>query len=323
MPPTDHRLHPDVVDYMAALEKLDLPIAGEASPQELRAAAAKRKLLVRVPVENVGKVYERELINQGSKIPLRVYEPESIVQQSDSRPPTILVFHGGGWVVGDPTSEDVTARGLCRRVGAVVVSVDYRLAPEHRYPNAADDCYAALEWSIQHADELGADPRRLAVAGTSAGGNLAAVVCQMSKDRGGPKVAHQALFCPVTDFGNTRGSYRDFETGYGLTREGMNWFWAQYLGAETHRGSEPYASPLRSSNLSGLPDTTVIVAECDVLRDEGEDYANALTGAGVNTRLTRYEGMIHGFNLVLGLINAAEDALDEAADRITSSFANL
>ena len=323
MPPTDHRLHPDVVDYMAALEKLDLPIAGEASPQELRAAAAKRKLLVRVPVENVGKVYERELINQGSKIPLRVYEPESIVQQSDSRPPILLVFHGGGWVVGDPASEDVTARGLCRRVGAVVVSVDYRLAPEHRYPNAADDCYAALEWSIQHADELGADPRRLAVAGTSAGGNLAAVVCQMSKDRGGPNVAHQALFCPVTDFGNTRGSYRDFETGYGLTREGMNWFWAQYLGAETHRGSEPYASPLRSSNLSGLPDTTVIVAECDVLRDEGEDYANALTGAGVNTRLTRYEGMIHGFNLVLGLINAAEDALDEAADRITSSFADL
>ena len=320
MPPTDHRLHPDVVDYMAALEKLDLPITGEATPQELRAASAKRRLMVRVPVENVGKVYARELSHQGVTIPVRVYEPEGVVRDADSRPPAILVFHGGGWVVGDADSEDVTSRGLCRRVGAVVVSVDYRLAPEHRYPAAADDCYAALEWVVQSADELGVDSRRLAVAGTSAGGNLAAVACQMARDRGGPKVAHQVLLCPVTDFGDSRQSYRDFEAGYGLTRIGMNWFWAQYLGGEAHRGTEPYASPLRSADLSGLPDATVIVAGCDVLLDEGEDYANALARAGVNTRLTRYEGMIHGFNLVLGLISAAEDALDEAADRIKSSF---
>ena len=321
MPPSDNRLHPDVVDYMAALEKLGLPAAGEATADELRAATTKRRLMIRVPVENVGKVYAREFTLDGRTVPVRVYEPERGTHGNESRPPLRLVFHGGGWVVGDPDTEDVTSRGLCKRVGAVVVSVDYGLAPEYRYPVAAEECYAAVEWSVQQADELGADSDRVAVAGTSAGGNLAAVVCQMTRDRGGPVIAHQVLLCPVTDYGNSRDSYRDFATGFGLTRDGMDWFWEQYLGDRADRGSQPYASPLQAADLSGLPDATVIVAECDVLRDEGEEYAHALTHAGVDARLTRYEGMIHGFNLVLGLINAAEDALDEAADRIKSSFA--
>ena len=322
MPDPLQRLHPDVIDYMAAVEKLQLPATGEASPEELRAGQAKRRLMIRVPVENVGKVYNRDFQRDGRTIPVRVYEPEASTSTGlqDARHPAIIVYHGGGWVIGNPDSEDVLSRGLCKRVPAVVISVDYALAPEHRYPAAAEDCYAALEWTVSNSNELGIDASKVALAGTSAGGNLSAVVSQMTRDRNGPNVAHQVLFCPVTDHGHARPSYDEFATGYGLTREGMNWFWDQYLGEDTHRAAEPYASPLRAGDLSGLPDATVIVAECDVLRDEGEEYANALQRAGVDARLTRYEGMIHGFNLVLGLINAAEDSLDEAADRIRNSF---
>ena len=322
MPDPLQRLHPDVIDYMAAVEKLQLPATGEASPAELRASQAKRRLMIRVPVENVGKVYNRDFQRDGRTIPIRVYEPEASTPSGlrDARHPAIIVYHGGGWVIGNPDSEDVLSRGLCKRVPAVVISVYYALAPEHRYPAAAEDCYAALEWTVSNADELGIDASKVALAGTSAGGNLSAVVSQMTRDRNGPIVAHQVLFCPVTDHGHSRPSYDEFATGYGLTREGMNWFWDQYLGEDVHRAAEPYASPLRATDLSGLPDATVIVAECDVLRDEGEEYAGALQCAGVDTRLTRYEGMIHGFNLVLGLINAAEDSLDEAADRIRNSF---
>ena len=323
MPDLNERLHPDVVDYMAAVEKLQLPATGEASPEELRASQAKRRLMIRVPVENVGKVYNRAFERDGRSVPVRIYEPEGPVStsSSDGRRPAVIVYHGGGWVIGNPDSEDVLSRGLCKRVPAVVISVDYALAPEHRYPAAAEDCYAALEWTVSNADELGIDASNVALAGTSAGGNLAAVVSQMTRDRNGPEVAHQVLFCPVTDHGHTRPSYEEFATGFGLTREGMNWFWDQYMGDDKHRAAEPYASPIRGADLRGLPDATVIVAECDVLRDEGEEYADALRRAGVDVRVTRYEGMIHGFNLVLGLINAAEDALDEAADRIKGSFA--
>ena len=314
-----NRLHPDVIDYMAAVEKLQMPAVGEATPKELRDAQAKRRLMIRVPVENVGKVYEREFELDNRSIPVRIYEPEHSAE-SDEPLPLIMVYHGGGWVIGNPDSEDVLARGLCKRVGAIVVSVDYGLAPELRYPTAAEDCYAALLWTLANAETLGINTRNIAVAGTSAGGNLSAAVSQMARDRNGPAIAHQALFCPVTDHGNSRTSYQEFATDYGLTKDGMDWFWQQYLGDDTSRANEPYASPIRAQDLTGLPDATVIVAECDILRDEAEDYADALKRAGVDVRITRYEGMTHGFNLVLGLINAAEDTLDEASERIKRSF---
>ena len=313
------RLHPDVIDYMEAVEKLKLPDIGEATPKQLRDAQAKRRLMIRVPVENVGKVYEREFPRDNRSIPVRVYEPE-LSSEADTPLPLIMVFHGGGWVIGNPDSEDTLARGLCKRVSAIVVSVDYGLAPEHQYPTAAEDCYAALEWTVANAHKLGIDTNQIAVAGTSAGGNLSAVVSQMARDRHGPAIAHQALFCPVTDYGNSRPSYEEFATDYGLTKDGMDWFWMQYIGDDISRADEPYASPIRADDLSGLPDATIIVAECDILRDEAEEYADALTRAGVDVRTTRYEGMIHGFNLVLGLINAAEDSLEEAAERIRRSF---
>ena len=313
------RLHPDVIDYMEAVEKLKLPAVAEATPKQLRDAQAKRRLMIRVPVENVGKVYERVFRRENRSIPVRIYEPER--NSDETAPlPLIMVFHGGGWVIGNPDSEDTLARGLCKRVSAIVVSVDYGLAPEYQFPTAAEDCYAALEWATENAHKLGIDTNRIAVAGTSAGGNLATVVSQMARDRHGPAIAHQALFCPVTDHGNSRPSYKEFATDYGLTTDAMDWFWRQYIGEDISRADDPYASPIRANDLSRLPDATIIVAECDVLRDEAEDYADALAHAGVDVRTTRYEGMIHGFNLVLGLINAAEDCLEEAAERIRRSF---
>ena len=311
-------LHPEVVDFMAKTADLDLPVAGESTPEELRAATRQRRLLVRPVVENVGTVSEREIPGPGGNIPIRIYQPEG----GDEPHPIVMVFHGGGWVVGDPDTEDVTSRSFCRRLNAVVVSVDYRLAPETPFPGAADDCYAATKWAADNADELGADASLIATAGTSAGGNLSAVVAVMARDRGGPRISHQVLYCPVIDFGPERGSYDEFADGFGLTKVGMIWFWDQYVPEKSDLDN-PYVCPIRADSLAGLPDATVIVAECDVLRDEAEEYAQALADAGVDSRLTRYEGMMHGFNIQLGLIQAAEAAIDEAADRIAKSFSKV
>ncbi len=309
------RLHPEVVDFMAKTAELDLPVMGESSPEELRAGIRKRRLIIRPAVETVGKIATREIPGPGGNIPVRIYHPEG----GDEPHPIVMVFHGGGWVIGDPDTEDTTSRGLCRRLDAVVVSVDYRLAPETPFPGAAEDCYAATKWAAENADELGGDADLIATSGTSAGGNLAAVVAMMARDRGGPMISHQALYCPVIDFGPERASYNEFADGFGLTKAGMLWFWDQYV-PDKKELDNPYVCPIRADSLAGLPDATVIVAECDVLRDEAEEYARAMADAGVDSRLTRYEGMIHGFNVQLGLIQAAEAALDETADRVAKSF---
>ena len=314
----DPRLTPDTVDFMEKAATLDMPAFGECSAEELRAASERRNQIMKPAIEPVRKVIRRKIDGPGGEIPLRIYVPEG----AEPLYPVVMVFHGGGWTIRSYELEGPTSRGLANRVGALVVSVQYRLAPETRFPGAADDCYAATQWAVQNAAEFGADASKLAVAGTSAGGNLSAAVSQMARDRGEPNISHQALFCPVIDHNFKRASYDEFADGYGLTKLGMQWFWEQYLGPDGD-GSNPYASPIQAENLSGLPDATVIVAECDVLRDEAEDYAAALQNAGVDTRLTRYEGVLHGFNCQPGYIHAAESALDEAADRITASFAKL
>ena len=313
----DPRLHPDTVDFMEKGAQFDLPVAGECSAEELRAATQKRGELMKPVIEPVRKVIRRKIQGPDGEVPLRIYVPE----KAEPPYPVIMVFHGGGWTIRSYELEGPTSRGLANRVGAIAISVQYRLAPETRFPGAADDCYAATEWAIENAAEFGGDASQVAVAGTSAGGNLSAAVSQMARDRNGPKISHQVLFCPVIDHNFTRSSYDEFADGYGLTKIGMQWFWDNYLGPDGD-GTNPYASPLQAESLSGLPDATVIVAECDVLRDEAEEYAAALKKAGVDTRLTRYEGVLHGFNCQPGHIHAAESALDEAADRIKKSFAN-
>ena len=233
----------------------------------------------------------------------------------------MVYFHGGGWVVCDLDTHDVICTALARRAGAVVVAVDYRRAPEHRFPAAVTDCYSASLWVVEHAAELGIDPLRITVGGDSAGGNLATVVCLKARDEGGPRFALQALVYPVTDLSSfDTPSYTEFAEGHHLTKASMEWFRGHYLASSD--GHDPYASPLLAKDLSGLPPALVLTAECDVLRDEGEAYARRLQQAGVRVKLTRYSGMIHPFFSLSGAIPRAFDAFDEVADAVRNAGLN-
>jgi acetyl esterase len=201
-----------------------------------------------------------------------------------------------------------------------VASVDYRLAPDTRFPGAVEDCFAATRWVVENAAALGADPRRVAVAGDSAGGNLAAVVAQIARDRGTPPLRFQLLVYPVADADFERASYRANADGYFLTRAAMQWFWDQYVPDAAER-AHPYASPLRARSLAGLPPALVISAEFDPLRDEGEAYAEALRRAGVPVQCSRYDGQIHGFFGMGYAIERARDAVDEAANALRKALA--
>ena len=303
-------LHHQVKSYLEKLASLDAPAVTESTPEALRAIQVQRKNLFPTEVEPVASIQDRSIPGPGGDMRIRIYEPEG-----EPPHPLIVLFHGGGWVIGDLDTEDTTCRGLCRRAGAIVVSVDYRLAPETHFPGAVDDCYAATVWAVRNVSKLGASPSQIVTAGTSSGGNLSAAVALKARDEGNPEIAHQILFCPAIDYRFDRRSYLENADGFGLTGQAMRWFWKQYLG-DNRDGFHPYASPIRAQNLSGLPAATVITAEYDVLRDEAEDYADALTAAGVNVQRTRYSGMIHGFNTRVGIIDGAKEALDEAADRV-------
>jgi len=225
----------------------------------------------------------------------------------------VVYFHGGGWVVGDIASHDGTCKQLLSELGdAVVVSVDYRLAPEHKYPAAAEDCYAAAVWAAGNAAEFGGDGARLAVCGDSAGGNLSAVVSQMARDRGGPSIAAQVLHVPVTDHNFDYPSYSENAEAYLLTRASMEWFWNHYL-PDAASGQQAYASPLRASDLSNLPPALVQTCEFDPLRDEGEAYGAALQAAGGEASVRRYDGNIHDPFMMFGVVPAGVECLKEAA----------
>lgn len=244
-------------------------------------------------------------------VPARIYRPEG-----DGPWSVAMMFHGGGWVIGDLVTADCQSREICSGANVLVISVDYRLAPEHRFPAAAEDCYAATVWAADHAADHGGVASRLAVVGDSAGGNLAAVVAQMARDRDGPSIAFQLLVYPVTDGVHfDRTSYRDNADGYLLTAESMHWFWDHYA-PEPQQRRNPYASPLLAEDLSNLPPALVMTAEYDPLRDEGEDYARQLSSAGVATELVRYDGFIHGFFGQTRTIEAARQAMSKACAKL-------
>lgn len=260
--------------------------------------------------EKIAKVEDRK----AGAVPLRVYTPEG------SGPfPVLLYLHGGGWVVGSLDSHDDLCRSLCKRAGALVASVDYRLAPEERFPSGLQDASNALRWLAANAASLKGDPARLAVGGDSAGANLAAALALRTRDRGGPAIRYQLLIYPVAVRDFETPSYRRFATGYGLTRANMMWFWDQYL-ATPEDALDPYAAPLQAEDLSGLPPAFVASAEFDVLRDEGEAYAAKLAAAGVDVRCVRYLGMNHGFARMAAAFPAASKALDDMAAALRAGF---
>ncbi len=263
----------------------------------------------------VAAVDEREIAGPGGKLKLRIYTPEG-----NGSFPLIVFYHGSGFVLCSLDTHDGMARNLCAGAGAVLVSVDYRLAPEHRFPAGPDDCLAATRWAAAHAGELGADATRMVLAGDSAGANLATVTALRLRDEGGPTAIGQLLIYPATThYSDPMPSYIENAEGYGLTRDTMVWFWDHYLGAAD--GSHPHASPLRATDLSGLPPALVQTAEFDPLRDEGERYAERLIASGVPTQLTRWDGMNHGFIQWANRVDGATAAMAEAAAWLRAIFA--
>jgi len=254
------------------------------------------------------RIQDEQIEGAGGAIRLRLYYPEA------SGPlPAIVYYHGGGFVVGDLAGHDALCQSLAVETDCCVVSVDYRLAPEHKFPAATLDAYTALSWVHENADDIGVDHRRLAVAGDSAGGNLATVAARQSMERRGPQLRMQVLFYPVTDLRSLdTGSYGQYAQGHVLTRATMGWFRDHYL-TDASQAADPSVSPLASDALAGLPPALVVTAECDVLRDEGEAYAEAMAAAGVKTTVRRYDGMLHGFVSFAGFIDGGKRALSESA----------
>ncbi len=253
----------------------------------------------------VHRIEDRDIPGPAGPIPIRIYTP------AGAGPfPVLVYFHGGGWVLGSIETHDPMCRELNRAVGCVVVSVDYRLAPEHPFPVPLEDCYAAVCWVARHTAEINGDAQCIAVGGDSAGGNLAAAVTLTARDRGMPLLAYQLLVYPVLDYAFDTDSYRENGDGYVLTKDMMAWFWQHYLRHEDY-GRYPQASPLRAEHVRGLPSTLLVTAEFDPLRDEGAAYAERLQAAGGQVEYRCYAGMIHGFLGLTSMLDTASQAMAE------------
>ena len=300
------KLHPKaraIVDQLAGLPPLPTmtPTEARGRPEPLAAAP-----------EAVGSVTARAIPGPGGPLQIRIYRP------NDGLKGALVYFHGGGWVLGSLDTADATCRALTNRSRCVVISIGYRLAPEHKFPAAVDDAYAAVRWVADNAADLRSDPARIAVGGSSAGGGLAAAVALIARDRGGPKIAFQLLTVPVTELSSRATSHREFAEGYGLTSADMLWFGRHYVRTEAD-ADEPHASVLRA-DLHDMPPAFVITAECDPLRDDGEAYAEKLRKLGIAARYKRYPGMFHGFMSFPGVLPEAAEAFEDAGKALREAL---
>ena len=305
-------LDPQVQGLLNEFAAIGGPPIHELSVEDARAVSEEMKAMSGEPIE-VGSVHDITIPVDGAEIGARVYSPPG-----PGPHPVVMFFHGGGWVICSLDTHDNLAREICRDAEAVVVSVDYRMAPEHRYPTAAHDCFAATNWVADNAASLGADASRLAVCGNSAGGNLSAVVSQMARDGGGPTISYAALIYPAVDMTRKGGSLDENASGYFLETDGMYWFMNHYI-TETER-SETMASPLLHADLAGLPDCFIATCEYDPLRDEGEAYGDALRADGVHVESKRYDGLIHGAANMTGVLEGGRRLVADVAAHLRKAL---
>ena len=309
------RLDPRVEAMLQQQEEQGIPALETMTPEEARAFIATAAKEIAGPPKDVASVEELNAIGTGGQIPIRVYTP-----QGEGPFPVLIYYHGGGWVFGSLDTHDNVCRFLSDGAGCVVVSVDYRLAPENKFPAAVEDAYAASQWVKYNVSFINGDLTRIAVGGDSAGATLAAVVACMFRDKPGPQPVLQLLAYPSTNLSSFEtNSYRECGQGYGLTKAALEWFRGHYLEKEEDR-LNPHVSPLLAEDLSGLPPALVLTAEFDVLKDEGKAYAGRLQQAGVPVTYREYPGMIHGGVAWAVALDLVSDALNEAVTALRSAF---
>ena len=311
-------LDPDAQLILEAMLKAGRPAFETLTPDEARAQMRAMREALKQPQPAVAEVRDLSASGPHGAIPLRLYR--SRAARPGEAQPALVFFHGGGWVFGDLETHDNLCRSLANAADCSVFSVDYRLAPEHKFPAAVDDFWAATQWVATHAGELAIDPSRLAVGGDSAGGNLATVVSLMAAANRGPKLALQVLLYPAVDMSFSHASYRSVGTGFNLTAATMNWFRDLYL-RDARDQDDWRASPLRAKDFSGLPPAYIVTAGCDPLCDEGGDYARALERAKVPVTYRHFPGQMHGFAGMSGFIGAADTVIGEIGAALKKAWA--
>ena len=309
-------LDPQVQVLLDLARKAALPEVWQLTPDQGREQYATRVNKLKFN-EAIFRTEDRRIPGPGSDIPIRIYTPREL--KPGEKLPVLLWFHGGGFVIGSLDTHDSACRMLANKADCLVVSVDYRLAPEHKFPAGVEDCQAAMKWTALHAVEFGGDASCMAVGGDSAGGNLAAVMAILARDAAHPKLVFQLLIYPCVAPEPETGSHHKFKEGYILSRNSITWFYKQYLRSGKDVNDFRFA-PLMHDDLSALPPALIIVAGYDPLRDEGIEYAKKLIEAGNRVRLSNFEGMVHGFYLMGGALDAARRAVAESADALREAF---
>jgi acetyl esterase len=311
-------LDPDAQILLDAMIKANRPAFETLTAVQARQQMREIRALLKQSVPDVAEVRDLKATGPHGDIPVRLYRAKA-AKPGDAQP-ALVFFHGGGWVFGDIETHDNLCRSLANSGDCTVLSIDYRLAPEHKFPVAADDCWAAFIWAHANAAKLAVDPARLAVGGDSAGGNLAAVVCMLAQRGGGPRIRCQILLYPTVDLAMNTDSFKQLGTGYNLTAAAMEWFRGLYLN-NASEVTDWRASPLLATNIAGLPPAYITVAGCDPLHDEGVAFAKLLERNGVPVTFRDFPGQMHGFASMSGFLKASDEVIADVGAALKRSFA--